>query len=344
MPNAASTSAALSSISFDLPNSSTNTTMSKNKNPTMLTLVDRERLRVAATVTQESDWPQSEPNQGLARMFVIMLLVHIVVIGGVIIYDFVGQPSDTKSSKFKDKNAATASSKTPAPLPVVNEPKPVTPSSPSTPAVVNTPAPVVAKAEPMLSAPIPPPPAVPVQLEPQVVSVSLPSVPAVTNEASAIVESKKAPVMPQTELPVKAKEAPAPAVKAKDISELPAKAKEAPVVKAKEQSDPPARPMEKVEASASVPRAIAYTSPAVRKPEPKQETASSSARKSQDSDSKRSTTASKSTGGRYTVAKGDTIIAIAKRKGVSADALMKANGIKNANSLQIGKSLVIPSK
>ena len=44
----------------------------------------------------------------------------------------------------------------------------------------------------------------------------------------------------------------------------------------------------------------------------------------------------------YTVAKGDTLTRIATRTGVSVDALVKANGIKNANSVRIGTVLTLP--
>ena len=99
--------------------------MSRQTKSVLMRSNERERLRVAATVTQEREWPQNEPNQGLARMFVVMLFIHVVVIGGVIIYDFVGQPEDAKpvatSSKSAPKSAAPAP--TPAPKTVASEPK-----------------------------------------------------------------------------------------------------------------------------------------------------------------------------------------------------------------------------
>jgi murein DD-endopeptidase MepM/ murein hydrolase activator NlpD len=44
----------------------------------------------------------------------------------------------------------------------------------------------------------------------------------------------------------------------------------------------------------------------------------------------------------YTVARGDTLYAIARRYGISVGRLMSANGISNPRDLQVGQSLVIP--
>lgn len=57
----------------------------------LLNLMDGERHRHrVALVTEEGEWNQHEPNSGMARMFVVMLLIHVVLIGGIIIYDFMG--------------------------------------------------------------------------------------------------------------------------------------------------------------------------------------------------------------------------------------------------------------
>ncbi len=48
------------------------------------------------------------------------------------------------------------------------------------------------------------------------------------------------------------------------------------------------------------------------------------------------------TGGRYTVRLGDTMFSIARRFGVTVNALMAANGINNPNYLFAGQVLVIP--
>ena len=67
------------------------TSKPKKEKKLLLNLIDGERHRHrVALVTEEGEWNQHEPNSGMARMFVVMLLVHVVLIGGIIIYDFMG--------------------------------------------------------------------------------------------------------------------------------------------------------------------------------------------------------------------------------------------------------------
>lgn len=62
----------------------------KKKDKLLLNLLESERHRHrVAMVTEEDTFNQHEPNSNMARMFVVMLLIHVVVIGGIIIYDFV---------------------------------------------------------------------------------------------------------------------------------------------------------------------------------------------------------------------------------------------------------------
>lgn len=339
------------------------TTMSKKKNAPLMSLGDRERLRVAATVTQETDWPQSEPNQGLARMFVIMLLVHIVVIGGVIIYDFIGEPADSKpmTATSKPKPAAStaptnAVASEVAPLPVVKEAPPApAPTMPVATAVTTVPVDSLLPADASTTT-----------LDTAAV---IAAVPAPTNVAGSPAEPLySAPIGQPAALPAPAKIVSVPLTEAEPEPTTVAKVESSPppapakiiTQTAPVKSDPPAKPKVKESAPAEAParRAVALGT------QPKPVLTPSAARKALDNDNKRSATptpttrkkavadappaskkpASKSTSGRYTVAKGDTIYKIARRYKVSEDAVMKANGIKNAASLQIGKNLVIPAK
>lgn len=62
----------------------------KNKDKLLLNLLESEKYRHrVAMVTDEGAFNQHEPNSNMARMFVIMLLIHVVVIGGIIVYDFI---------------------------------------------------------------------------------------------------------------------------------------------------------------------------------------------------------------------------------------------------------------
>jgi LysM repeat protein len=47
--------------------------------------------------------------------------------------------------------------------------------------------------------------------------------------------------------------------------------------------------------------------------------------------------------GTYTVQQGDTLYSIARRAGISASTLQRANGINNANRITVGQALVIPA-
>jgi len=47
-------------------------------------------------------------------------------------------------------------------------------------------------------------------------------------------------------------------------------------------------------------------------------------------------------GSRYTVKPGDTLSEIAKAKGTTVRAIMKASGIKNANKIRVGQKIIIP--
>jgi LysM repeat protein len=71
----------------------------------------RHRHHVTATVTEEGQWDQPEANNGLARMFVVMLLLHVVVIGAIVLYDFVGDEEGPKPSP-----GAVAASKSATPV------------------------------------------------------------------------------------------------------------------------------------------------------------------------------------------------------------------------------------
>ena len=326
----------------------------KKKQDKVLSTSERKRLHVAAMVTNEKEWPQSEPNQGLARMFVIMLLVHVVVIGGVIIYDFVSEPE-------AQGVVTTAAKKTAA-----------TTTTTSTAAATTAPLPVVRDVPAPSPAPVP---------AAHPVTTTTPA-PATTTPPAASPES----LLPSqfAETPVKA---PAEEQKHMISSPIPTPAPRAEIV----QSEPPA-PVEKSDTAKfttettekptnSVRRTIAQNRTEVPRASlispttPSPVATPSAARKSLESDEHRSSTTSSTSNSKpatttakkrqvedspppakkvskpvatpsahHKVAKGETIYAIARRYKISEDALMRANSIKNANGLQIGKTLTIPAK
>ena len=86
----------------------------------LLNLLDGERHRHrVALVTEEGEWNQHEPNSGMARMFVVMLLVHVVLIGGIIIYDFMGDEPKPQQTATQAARAMSRASGLPQTSPEV---------------------------------------------------------------------------------------------------------------------------------------------------------------------------------------------------------------------------------
>lgn len=86
----------------------------------LLNLMDGERHRHrVALVTEEGEWNQHEPNSGMARMFVVMLLIHVVLIGGIIIYDFMGSDDKPQQTVTQAARALNSSSGLPVTAPEV---------------------------------------------------------------------------------------------------------------------------------------------------------------------------------------------------------------------------------
>ena len=54
--------------------------------------------------------------------------------------------------------------------------------------------------------------------------------------------------------------------------------------------------------------------------------------------------AASASAGSYTIRRGDTLGGVARRLGVSVDALARANGIKNPDRIQAGRVLQVPAK
>ncbi|MGV3659444.1 MAG: LysM peptidoglycan-binding domain-containing protein [Prosthecobacter sp.] len=86
----------------------------------LLNLLDGERHRHrVALVTEEGEWNQHEPNSGMARMFVVMLLVHVVLIGGIIVYDFMGDEQTPQQAATQAARAMSSVSGLPQTSPEV---------------------------------------------------------------------------------------------------------------------------------------------------------------------------------------------------------------------------------
>ncbi len=92
----------------------------KRKERLLLNLLEgqKQKHRVAM-VNEEGAFNQHEPNSNMARMFVVMLLIHVVVIGGIIIYDWVNgeeaAPGTATTQPYKSTVTPSA-----LPTPAVN--------------------------------------------------------------------------------------------------------------------------------------------------------------------------------------------------------------------------------
>lgn len=112
-------------------------------------LLDGEKRRhhVAAYVTHEGEWNQHEPNSGMARMFIVMLILHVFIIGGIILSDFAGEEKTPAAPAAKAVLAARNNDSAPsdtaaAVTPAVPSPAPAPASASIT--VTDQPAPAVA--------------------------------------------------------------------------------------------------------------------------------------------------------------------------------------------------------
>lgn len=75
---------------------------------------EKQRHKMVATVTSEGEWNQHEPNSGMARVFVLILLAHFVGIGWMVFSDF---GSDTIEAPQAPAAAAMAAKQNDPPMP-----------------------------------------------------------------------------------------------------------------------------------------------------------------------------------------------------------------------------------
>lgn len=92
--------------------------MRKKKNDRLLlNLLEGEKHKHrVAMVNEEAAWNQHEPNSNMARMFVFMLLIHVVVIGGIIIYDWLNGEEAQITALVSNEASSVNASALPAPV------------------------------------------------------------------------------------------------------------------------------------------------------------------------------------------------------------------------------------
>ncbi len=305
--------------------------MSKKNEKSLLNMIERERHRVAATATQgDVEWSQAQPNRSVAKMFVIMLAVHILVIAGLIIYDFAtgGQRKVAKASPLPIVQPITHTAKAADQHPLGKaitavDPRNDTPTVSSSSdhsqqtvaaATASPPLPVVNHA--VQSTPV----AAPVSNRP--VS-GMPTLSLGTTKVD-LPDGTGAPMGP-----IKLPTANSPHAIGQPSIEPP---KPVTIAKAEPVYTPP-----------SPKAAPANTPPKQGDPEPRKPKVTQS-KPAQSKPAPVAPAKVKPAVTRHTVGRGDTLSAVAKRYGVSRDALIKANNLKNPDQVVLGSRLIIPNK
>jgi LysM repeat protein len=358
----------------DKPDNNMSTPKPKKKGiPLLSNLLGSERRRhQVAMITEEGEWNQHESNSGMARVFVVMLLVHVVLIGSIIVYDFVGTDESAAAPTPTVAKALTPEARElpaqPLPEAIIDAPETAAPA----PAADATPTPELAVALeiyevktgdslPKIAA------AKGVSLEDlialnhldegntEITAFTRLKIPSNKVAPPARVEPIKdfpvaqtnvpsaSPVIPLEETP------PAPLVAAEDA--LPSVV---PLANTTIDSTPPA-PSPAAPASESTPPAPALvpvvnapTPVAPQKPSPvappssvvSKPTAKPEAPKPVVKPTVKPSGSSKS----HTMGKGDTLYSLSRKFGVSVTAIQKANNITNPNAIREGTKLVIPAK
>ena len=340
--------------------------MSKKKGPSLLSMIERERHRVAATIThQDPEWSQPQPNRSVAKMFVIMLAVHILVIAGLIIYDFAtgGQKKAVTPSVAATAPLNTGSTSTPPVQAPHSNVAAVDPRS-ETPAVRTAPVEPLPQPPAVASSATPP---LPVVSTPLVANVKPASAPAVTPVKSGMPSltpdsTTRVALPPAAESKVDGKLGLA--MNGSPTTLAQPQLKDATATAAVPSSKPAAGayqpPSPKAPDVAAAPKPE-NKAPATR-PEAKSDTkkdkniASAPPAKSSNSSATKSSTSNKSptiapakvkkdTGvTRHTVRRGDTLGSIARRYGVTKEAIARANKIRNPDQVMLDSRLIIPSK
>lgn len=339
--------------------------MKKKKSSSLLNMIEKERHRVAASITREQEWEQPEPNSGLARMFVIMLLIHVFVIGGIIIYDFIGDSSHSSqasasASSTKEQSSSTAANVSAAPLPMVSSasaPKPE-PATVETPKAADVPAPGPQQPSPLSSMPKALAYTPPTEEKPaEEARTSTPIVTAKANTSDPIAfhhqdeESDTAATHASVtsragSSGLEKEESKAPEEK-KVQAEKPKTASSS-TESTRSKTDKPASKVAD-KPSSSQPKPVAPPS-VMRKAlagDGKPPAATATKKKDKDESdppsTKKAAKPASNSPTKHTIVKGDTVYSMARRFKVSEAALMKANGIKNANALTLGKVITIPA-
>ncbi|MBL9115044.1 MAG: LysM peptidoglycan-binding domain-containing protein [Verrucomicrobiaceae bacterium] len=330
--------------------------MSKKNKPSLLSMIEHERHRVAASISdpRSSEWSApTTPNRGVAKIFVVMLVVHILVVAGLIIYDFASGgstqtiteapvSSGSESASMKPENAPSSSGVSAV------DPRNDTPAVPAAPARLEN-----LESEPDTkpagtTAAIPPLPIV--STTPAITAGSQPVESASSSSGMPTLSPSSARVDLAAALEPQSVAAETPVTITEVQSALPADQKIdlAMVSKSEASTAPYTPPTTTEEVKAEAPAKAPEQKPVAKtetKPKSQMRTAPTITKSNSTTTASKATAApatARSGSGRHTVVKGDTLGAIAKRYKTSTEAIMRANGIKNPNNISLGAKLLIP--
>ena len=313
-------------------------------------LLDQEKHRLhVALATEEGEWNQHEPNSGMARMFVVMLLLHVILIGGIVIYDILDTEDEAPTPSLAFTATPESSRSTDLSTPEVEKSESAT-STPAAPAVDSS------------------------QYEKYTVKSgdTLPGIAKQLNvDKQALITlngiDKGAEFDAQTTLLVPKEKLPEPregesvvpsavpvdrklfeprgdVEMTKAVGDSATSASSAAESFAATQDEPPAVSVER-EAPKAIPMPQLEPRPAPAPevvPEPVVEKTVVSAPPPAPAKIEPKPTSSPST--THTLAAGETLYRLSVKYGVSVDALQKANNISDPGKLQIGAKLVIPAQ
>ncbi|MEI6536901.1 MAG: LysM peptidoglycan-binding domain-containing protein [Verrucomicrobiaceae bacterium] len=327
----------------------TSKTASKGGLASRLNIASWRKLHVATMTADEEAWPQREPSGNLGRIFILLLLLHVFIIGAVVLYNII-TPKSKPVVTTETHAAPTDKAKTST-----------TPKDPLMPRSGQSPTAAAVAATPSDNKPA------------EIGSYEVRSgdnVPGIVAKLGITAEElikqnnlESTELYPGRKLLYTKKSAPQlvtlAAAKAVPFSTGVSTGKPEPLKSITSPSSASSVSNKKdsaIDSSDSPPKAVLIKGPPVTSadspPSPKtlvKDDTGTSAKPKTDTNKGAKTTPAKSvkdaTGKRtHLVTSKDTLYSIAKKYGVKVDALQKANSIKDPTVLKDGSRLIIPGK
>jgi LysM repeat protein len=261
-------------------------------------------MKLAANVTEEQDWYLGTPDVRLTRIFTVVLLLHVVAIGGILAFKMVGKASETSGIKISTARQEFATAVQEAKALAVAVPAAVPAAAPAAvPAAAQAPVQAPAAAQALVQAPAAAPVEIPARHAPAAPLLLDPS----KNQYKVLAGDKLPEIAAQLGVTPEALKAKNAIISDNEL--YPGRVLDIP---GKDEPIAAAAPVARQQSAAPAAAPVAET-PAPANPST------------------------------YQVKPGDTAWAIARKFNVPFNRLMSENGIKNAEALQIGQQLRIPA-